>query len=87
MPERTLGGPMRLLLGVVGVAALVGGAVVAAMEIRSLARGVSPVAALLATVVAMLVIAGGLQVVRGAVRGHIQVRRTGLRRSTGQRDA
>jgi hypothetical protein len=85
MPERTLGGTMRLLLGLVGIAALVGGAVVAAMQIRSLARGVSPVPALLATVVATLVIAGGLHVVRGAVRGHIQVRRTGLRRSSGQR--
>lgn len=77
---------MRLLLGVVGIAALVGGAAVATMEIRSLARGVSPVPALLATVVAMLVIAGGLQVVRGAVRGRMQVRRTGFRRTSGQHD-
>jgi hypothetical protein len=76
---------MRLLLGIVGTAALLAGAGVAATELRWLTHGSPAVSTLLATAVAVLVMLGGLHLVRGALRGRIVVRATGFRRSTGQR--
>jgi hypothetical protein len=79
MPERALGAVIRLLLLIVGLAASLAGVVVAATEMVRLARGSSAVPTLAATVVAVLAMLGGLQLVRGALRGRIQVRRTKFR--------
>ncbi len=83
MPERALGLAMRLLLGVVGVAAVLAGLAVAATEIRWLGRGSPAVPTLLVTAVAAVVMLGGLHLLRGALRGRIVVRVTNFRRSTG----
>jgi hypothetical protein len=85
MPERALGAFMRLLLLIVGLAASLAGVVVAATEVVRLARGSSAVPTLAAAVVAVLATLGRLQLVRGARRGRIQVRRTKFH-STGQHD-
>ena len=84
MPERALGGPLRLLIGFVGAAALFAGFIVTAAELRWLALGSPALPILGAIVVSMFVMLGGLHLVRGALRGRIVVRRTGFSRSTHQ---
>ena len=76
MPERAIGSAMRVLLAIVGAAALLGGLAVAATQLRSLGRGSAVLPALPASAVAILVVLGGLHLVRGAVRGRIRVRAT-----------
>ena len=75
---------MRLLLAVVGAAAVVAGLVVATREIGELAHGASLLPSLLAAALATFVMLGGMQLVRGAWRGRIFVRRTRFRRSRDQ---
>jgi len=85
MPERALSAVMRLLLLIIGLVASLAGGGVAATEVVRLARGSPAVPTLAATVVAVLAMLGGLQLVRGALRGRIQVRRTNFP-SMGQHD-
>jgi hypothetical protein len=75
MRERDIGVGMRVLLGVVGAAALGAGLAVGATELRVAYLG-SPLApTLAAAAVCAIVAAGGVVLVRGAVRGRIVVRR------------
>lgn len=76
MPERSLGASMRLLLGIVGIAALLAGVVVVVREMLLLARGSPGLPTLAPIIVSGLAMFGGLQLVRGALRGRIEVRRT-----------
>jgi hypothetical protein len=78
-PERALGWGLRVLLGVLGAAALVAGLLVGATELRRLTHGAPPLPALAAAAFCILVVAGGIVLVRGAVRGRIVVRRTRFR--------
>jgi len=84
IPERALGPGFRILLAVVGLAAVVGGAVVAGTGIRDIVRGSPAPLRLLGSAVAVLVIVGGLHVVRAAVRGRIHVRATRFQRASRQ---
>ena len=75
MAERTLGFGLRVLIGVIGAAAVGAGFVVAVTELRSAYLG-SPLApTLLAVVVAGVVAVGGVVLIRGALRGRIAVRK------------
>lgn len=78
--ERTLGVGMRLLLGLLGAAALLGGMVVGASESRRLLRGSSAAPAVLVVAVCVLVAWGGVSLLLGAYRGRIRVRQTRARR-------
>ena len=70
---------MRVLLGIVGGSSLLAGALVAVNELRWIARGAALLPAVVVAAFALLVAASGAYVMRGAVRGHIVVRRTGVR--------
>jgi hypothetical protein len=82
MPERPLNATMRTLLGVIGTAAVAGGITVATVQVRAMGRGASLLPALLMAAVAILVAASGMYIIRGAIRGRIEVRRTGARRNS-----
>ena len=75
MSQRTvsLGPGLRVLLGVIGTAALGSGVIVAAMELRAASHG-SPLAPTLLASIAGLAALGGVLLIRGAVRGRIAVR-------------
>jgi hypothetical protein len=75
--ERPLSPVLRVLLGVIGATAVAAGAVVAARALLGFDIGmVGPaLARALAVVVAALAIVGGMQLMRGAVRGRIVHRR------------
>lgn len=80
MTQRALGAGLRVLLGVIGAAAVGAGFLVGVAELRSVYRG-SPLApSLLAAVFAGFVTVGGVVLVRGALRGRIAVRRHGRNR-------
>lgn len=72
-----IGIPLRLLLGTIGIVALVAGAVVGATELRVLRLGSPPVPTTLAALVCAAVVWGGVILVRGAIRGQIAVGRQG----------
>jgi len=76
MPQRTvdLGPGLRIVLAVIGVAALVSGIVVAATGLRSAHLGSPLVPTLLAALVAGLAAVGGGLLLRGAILGRIAVR-------------
>ena len=76
MPQRitSLGLGLRVLLAIIGAAALGSGVVVAATEIRYAYLGSPLVPTLLASGVAGLVTLGGVLLLRGAIRGRIPVR-------------
>ena len=76
MPHRTanLGPGLRVLLGIIGTAALGSGIVVAASELRSAYLGSPLLPTLLASLVAGIAALGGALILRGAVRGRITVR-------------
>ena len=74
MAERVLGPGLRVLLGVIGTAALGAGLAVGATELRSAYLGSPLVPALLAAVVAAFVAIGGSLLIRGTWRGRIAVR-------------
>ena len=75
MAERALGSGRRVLIGVIGAAAVGAGCVVGVTELRSAYLG-SPLApTLLPAVFAGFVAVGGVLLVRGALRGRIAVRR------------
>jgi hypothetical protein len=75
--ERPLSPVLRVLLGVIGATSIAAGAVVAARALPGFdVAMVGPaLARTLAVVVAALAIVGGMQLVRGAVRGRIVHRR------------
>jgi len=76
MPPRatSLGPGLRVLLAIIGMAALGSGIIVAATELRYAHRGSPLVPTLLATGVAGLAAVGGVLLLRGAIRGRIPVR-------------
>jgi hypothetical protein len=74
LADRVLNSGLRVLLGVIGAAALSAGLIVAATELRSAYLGSPPVPTALAALVAGVVALGGGLLIRGALRGHIAVR-------------
>lgn len=68
---------MRYLLGFVGVIAIASGVVVAGTVIGGRALGWSRLFAAVAVIVALGAVAGGVELMRGAIRGRIAVRRHG----------
>ena len=76
MPLRTtnLGPVLRVLLGVIGTAALGSGVVVTATELRLAYLGSPLLPTLLAALVAGLAALGGGLVLRGVIQGRIAVR-------------
>jgi hypothetical protein len=72
--KRVLGIGLRILLGIIGTAALGAGVLVAATELRAAHLGSPAVPTLLASVVALLAAGGGALLIRGALRGRIAVR-------------
>jgi hypothetical protein len=74
-PERPIGLVLRLLLAVVGLAALVAAFIVGVAQLRSTTRGAPPLVALVLVCSCVVVAIGGVLVVRGAVRGRIRFRR------------
>jgi len=74
MAERVLPSGLRVLVGLIGAAALGAGFVVAATELRYAYLGSPLLPTLLASVVASVVALGGAVLLRGAVRGRIAVR-------------
>jgi hypothetical protein len=79
MRERDLGPGMRLLLGLLGAAALGAGLLVAATELRTAYLGSPLLPTLAGAVVCGIIALGGATLLRGALRGRIAVRRTGRR--------
>jgi hypothetical protein len=75
--ERSLSPVLRVLLGVIGATSVAAGAVVAARALLGfdIAMVGPALARTLAVVVATLAIVGGMQLMRGAVRGRIVHRR------------
>ena len=75
--ERPLSPVLRVLLGLIGAMSVVAGAVVAARALLGFdVATVGPaLARTLAVVVSVLAIVGGMQLMRGAVRGRIVHRR------------
>ena len=76
---------LRVLLGVIGAAAVASGTMVAAYALRGFDRSaVGPaMARVLAIVVAVLAMVGGVQLLRGALRGRIVHRRNAPSRGEG----
>jgi len=75
MTERVLGPGFRVLLGVVGAAALGAGVIVGATELRVAYLGSPLLPTLAAALVCGAVAVGGAALLRGAIRGRIAVRR------------
>ena len=65
---------MRLLLGVIGTAALIAAIIVIAAQPRALTTGASFLPALLIGF-CVTIIAGGVLLIRGAIRGRIRFRK------------
>ena len=86
MVERDLGSGLRVLLGVVGAAALGAGLVVAGIGLRDAYLGSPRVPTLVASLVALPAALGGALLIRGAFRGRIAVRspRRGRRQADGR---
>jgi hypothetical protein len=82
MPERNLGPGLRLLLGLIGAVATAAGGAVGASEIRTAAQHWPHWASIAIAAFCVVVALGGLVLVRGAVTGHIVVRRTRFRGTT-----
>ena len=72
--ERVLGSGFRVLLGVVGAAALCGGLLVGATELRYAYLGSPAAPTLLVALIAACIALGGGVLIRGALRGRIAVR-------------
>jgi di/tricarboxylate transporter len=73
-PERPIGLVPRLLLAVVGLAALVAAFIVGVAQLGSATRA-SPIPTLVLCCSCVVVAIGGALLVRGAVRGRIRFRR------------
>ena len=81
MAERVLGSGLRVLIGIVGAAALGAGLVVGATELRYAYLGSPLLRTFLTALVAGVVAIGGAVLLRGALRGRIAVR--SMRRDRG----
>ena len=73
--ERPIGLALRLLLAVVGLAALVAAVIVGVAQLGSTTRASPPLPALVLGCFCVVVAIGGVLLVRGAVRGRIRFRR------------
>jgi len=73
--ERPIGLVLRLLLGVVGLAALVAAVTVGVAQLRSITHESPPLPALVLGCSCVVVAIGGVLLIRGAVRGRIRFRR------------
>jgi hypothetical protein len=74
-PERPIGLVLRLLLAIIGLAALVAACIVGVVQLRSTAQDSPPLPALVLGCFCVAVAIGGVLLVRGAVRGRIRLRR------------
>jgi hypothetical protein len=74
LADRVLNSGLRVLLGIIGAAALSAGGIVAVTELRYAYLGSPPVPTALAALVACVVAVGGGLLIRGALRGRIAVR-------------
>lgn len=76
MPKRKPGVVMRVLIGTIGVAAIVASVLVGAHEVRIAEQSWPYWRALAAIALCALIVWSGLMLVRGAISGRIEVRRT-----------
>ena len=76
MPDRHLGIGLRLLLGLLGAVAVGAGGAVGVSEIRIASKLWPNWPSIAAAVFCVLVVWGGLLLLKGAASGHIMVRRT-----------
>ncbi len=74
-PERPIGLVLRLLLAIIGLAALVAAFIVGIAQLGSATRASAPLPALAIGCFCVVVATGGALLVRGAVRGRIRFRR------------
>ena len=74
-PERPIGLVLRVLLAVIGLAALVAAFIVGVAQLRSRTQGSPPLPAFVLGSFCVIVATGGVLLVRGAVRGRIAFRR------------
>ena len=75
MPDRQISVGFRLLLGLLGAVAVGAGGAVGANEIRIASKFWPRWPSIAAAAFCLIVVFGGLLLLRGAVRGHIMVRR------------
>jgi hypothetical protein len=73
--EQPIGLVLRVLLAVVGFAALVAALIVGVAQLRSTTQGAAPLPALVLGCLCVVVAIGGVLLVRGAARGRIRFRR------------
>ncbi|HLB09935.1 MAG TPA: hypothetical protein VK617_10390 [Gemmatimonadaceae bacterium] len=76
MPERNLGTGMRVLLGLIGVVAVVAGGSVGATQLRTATRDWPDWSSIVIATFCIVVLLGGAVLVRAAVTGRAVVRRT-----------
>ena len=72
--ERPIGLVLRVLLAVIGLSAIVAALVVAAAEFQSVIRTPAFFPALLLPCFCLVIVFGGVLLIRGAVRGRIRFR-------------
>ena len=75
MPDRHLGVGLRVLLGLIGAVAVGAGAAVGVNEIRVASKFWPGWPSITAAAFCIVVVWGGLLLLRGAASGHIMVRR------------
>jgi membrane protein YdbS with pleckstrin-like domain len=75
VPDRQIGIGLRLLLGFLGVVAVGAGGAVGANAIRTASKSWPNWPSIAAAAFCVIVVCGGLLLLRGAVNGHIMVRR------------
>ncbi|HEX7979993.1 MAG TPA: hypothetical protein VF461_15395 [Gemmatimonadaceae bacterium] len=73
MRELALGFALRILLGIIGAAAVIAGVAVGAFEMRHAVHGM-PWTATVLTLLSVVVVCGGVFLLHGAWRGRIAVR-------------
>jgi membrane protein YdbS with pleckstrin-like domain len=75
VPDRQIGIGLRLLLGFLGAVAVGAGGAVGANAIRTASKSWPNWPSIAAAAFCVIVVCGGLLLLRGAVNGHIMVRR------------
>lgn len=75
MPDRQIGVGLRLLLGLIGAVAVGAGGAVGVNEIRTVSKFWPAWTSVAAAAFCLVVVWGGLLLLRGALSGHIWVRR------------
>jgi hypothetical protein len=76
MPERDLGYGLRVLLALLGITGIAAGGAVGAVQLRTASNAWPQGFAIVIALFCVVVIWGGLILLRGAVRGRITVRPT-----------